>query len=403
MKILFINTGPWGTGSFTVVQDLSKELIKLGHTVKIFFPDSNLESCDKGEYYDNPELYNIWRFPIKTRQFEIPTFPLMIADPHPRNPNAITFKQLTDEQIMFYEDELRNEVSSLIDSFKPDIIECHHIWYPCWVINQMGLDYIVTAHHSDQLGFLFDKRVQQKAIASAKGAKKIIAISDSVKKEVEALYGVDENQIITVENGYNHDVFRKKKVDKEAILRKLDISFGAEDPIISFAGKLSQTKGFDILLQANKLLDPGMSIQIIAMGAGEIDEICQTMDENSYSLKNIHLVGHQDPEMVANIHNISLISIMPSRSEGFGVSCLEAMACGLPMVVSRSGGPEQFAVGEIIEKDSPQQLADAIMTLLRLPSPAYQKLCEQALEAADKFSSVIITQKHLRIYQSIKT
>ena len=38
MRILFVNTGPWGTGSFTVIKDLTKELLKFGHTVKILFP-----------------------------------------------------------------------------------------------------------------------------------------------------------------------------------------------------------------------------------------------------------------------------------------------------------------------------------------------------------------------------
>lgn len=56
MKILFINTGPWGTGSFTLVKCLTKELMKLDHQVKIFFPDANVESIDKEEYYSNPEL-----------------------------------------------------------------------------------------------------------------------------------------------------------------------------------------------------------------------------------------------------------------------------------------------------------------------------------------------------------
>ncbi|MDP1601953.1 MAG: glycosyltransferase family 4 protein [Legionella sp.] len=402
MRILFINTGPWGTGSFTVVRGLSKELLKLGHRVKIFFPDSNLASSDREEYYSNEELYKIWRFPLKTSQSGIHTFPLMISDPHPRNPNAITFKELSDEQISFYENEFREELSSVIDSFKPDIIECHHIWYPSWILHQMGLDYIVTAHHSDQLGFLFDKRVQPKAIAGARGAKKIIAISDSVKKEVETLYGVDESEVVVVENGYDRDVFYEKREDKAAVLRKFNISAGDNDLIISFAGKLSQTKGFDILLQANKLLEPGLSIQIIVMGAGELVDICRDMDKNSFSLKNVHIVGHLAPEMVAELHNISLLSVMPSRSEGFGVSCLEAMACGLPMVVTRCGGPEQFAVGKIIDKGSPQQLADAIMTILKLPSPEYQKLRQEALRVAGNFSSAAITQKHLQIYQSIK-
>lgn len=401
MKILFINTGPWGTGSFTLIKCLAKELIKLGHGVKIFFPDASIESIDKEEYYSNPTLYYIWNFPLKTNLSAIHTFPLMITDPHPRNPDAITFKALSDKQLYTYEHELHRQLLSLIQSFKPDIIECHHIWYPCWLLHQMGLDYIVTAHHSDQMGFRYDPKVQTKAIDAAKGAKKIIAISESVKKEVLELYHVDENRVVVLANGYDETVFKPKEVNREEILHKLGIDIPVNARIISFAGKLSQTKGIDILLQANKLLDSNMNIHIIVMGAGEIKNILEGMNIDSYSLENIHFIGHQPPEGVADIHHISYLSVMPSRSEGFGISCLEAMGCGLPMVVTRSGGPEFFAVGKIIDSESPQQLADGIVELLKIPDVDYQKLRTKALRVAQGYSSPAITQQHLELFHEV--
>jgi len=395
MKVLFINTGPWGTGSFTVVQCLSNELLKLGHQVKIFFPDTNFDSTDKEAYYNNPERYEIWKFPIKSSKVQIATFPLMITDPHPRNKNAITFKQLTDEQLKFYEQELHKQLSLLIDSYKPDVIECHHIWYPCWVVHQMGLDYIVTAHHSDQLGFRYDQRAREKAIACAKGAKKIIAISESVREEVLELYQVDPSKVIVITNGYDKEVFKQQDVNKQELLQELGLHINNNARIISFAGKLSKTKGMDILLQANKLLDPDMNIHTIVLGTGELEELCKTLDSISYTLDRLHFVGHQPPELVAKIHNISLLSVMPSRTEGFGISCLEAMACGLPMVVSRSGGPEQFAVGKVIDAESAQQLADGIMEIIKLPNKDYQKLRKQARDKAEKYSMTTITQDHM--------
>ena len=54
MRILFTNTGPWGTGSATVVDTLSLELMRQGHEVKIFFPDCHFESMDMDKYYGNP-------------------------------------------------------------------------------------------------------------------------------------------------------------------------------------------------------------------------------------------------------------------------------------------------------------------------------------------------------------
>ncbi|MFC7782033.1 glycosyltransferase family 4 protein [Legionella taurinensis] len=401
MKILFINTGPWGTGSFTLSQCLSRELISLGHNVKIFFPDSNIDSSDKEDYYSHPELYSIWNFPIKAGSSTLHTFPLMIGDPHPRNPDAITFKALSSRQLAAYQHELHRQLSSLINSFKPDIIECHHIWYPSWVIHKLGLNYIVTAHHSDQLGFRYDPKVQKKAIEAANGAKKIIAISESVKQEVLELYNVPEDKVVVLANGYDATVFKPKKVNREEVLQKLGIRIPGHAPIVSFAGKLSLTKGVDLLLQANKLLDASLGIHMIVMGAGEIDTILKTLSPASYSLKNVHFVGHQPPERVADIHHIAYLGVMPSRSEGFGISCLEAMGCGLPMIVTRSGGPEYFAVGKIITSESAQQLADGMMELLKIPDREYQNLRTKALKAAQGYSSLSIAQRHLALYDEL--
>jgi len=401
MKILFVNTGPWGTGSFTVIKGLAKEYLKMGHEVKILFPDSNFESVDKDEYYKNPELYDIWEFPIKNQKTSLSTFPLMITDPHPRNPNSLIFKELSNEQIELYENELTKKISHLLESFQPDIIECHHIWCSSWVCCKLGLDYCVVAHHSDQLGFRYDPRMKPKALASAKAAKKIITISESVKREVMRLYHVNESDILVTSNAYDKDVFKMYHANREVILEQLGIKIPPEGSIVSFTGKLSRTKGIDILLQANKLLDPEMNIHFIVMGAGDIETICEKLDPDSYSLNNVHIVGHKIPETLADIQNISKLGIMPSRSEGFGISCLEAMGCGLPMVVSRCGGPEHFAVGRIIDVGSPEELAAGIMDILNLSQNDYKKLSQEALTAAMKFSWKSIADKHLVVYNDI--
>ena len=84
MKILMTVTGPWGTGSFVALETIIKRLHAQGHQVKVFFPDTGHASPDYDYYYGKPELFHIWRFPIERNGVSIPTFPLMITDPHPR-------------------------------------------------------------------------------------------------------------------------------------------------------------------------------------------------------------------------------------------------------------------------------------------------------------------------------
>ena len=92
MRVLLTNTGSWGTGSFTVVNAIVAELLKKGHDVKVFFPDAGFASEDKDYYYQNRDIFEIWQFPIGDNESRLNNFPLMITDPHPRNPKGLTFK-----------------------------------------------------------------------------------------------------------------------------------------------------------------------------------------------------------------------------------------------------------------------------------------------------------------------
>lgn len=401
MKILFINTGPWGTGSFTVVKGLADALLELGQEVKILFPDAGLYSSDKNEYYQNTELYHIWKFPIANEAAMLKTFPLMITDPHPRSPDAMTFKNLTTAELDLYLQDLKHHIQTLIKAFKPDIVECHHIWYASWLCYKLDLDYIVMGHHSDQLGFKYFPAIQAQAIQAAQHAKKIFAISKSVKREIERLYHVDENKIYLTHNGYDKKIFKKYTISRQEVLQKLKLQIPDDVPIISFAGKLSRTKGVDVLFKANKMIQEKVAAHTIVMGAGVLEDICDKLDPESYSLENMHFIGHQPPQMVADIHNIAKVGVMPSRSEGFGVSCLEAMACGLPMVVTKSGGPETFAVGKIIERGHAEALAEGILFILDLSASQHAALSDKAIAKAAHFTWKAVAEKHLAIYQKI--
>lgn len=101
MRILITSTGAWGTGSFTVIDALVKEFLQFGHQVKVFFPDNGLQTEDAAQYYDNPDVYTIWSFPLEQNHVRIETFPLMIPDPNPRSPSH-TFEELSEQQLELY-------------------------------------------------------------------------------------------------------------------------------------------------------------------------------------------------------------------------------------------------------------------------------------------------------------
>ena len=361
MRILITNTGPWGTGSFTVAKGLLDAFLEMGHRAKLFFPDSEEPSPELDYYYSRPEIYEIWKQPIAGNDIRIDSFPLIITDPHPRNPHGNTYKDLSDKELQLYLTAFEERIKPVLTEFQPDIVECQHIWAYDHVINKLGYPYLATTHNSDQMGFRYDPRMRPLAIDSAKHAKFIISISKQNREDVLSLYDLGPEKVIYIQNGYDHNVFKQMNLNRKEVLNEFKLDIPEDAFIVNFAGKLSKTKGIDTVLQAKYLLDNYEKLHLIIMGSGKLEKALEGVSLETISTKNVHFVGHQTLANVARLHNISDISMMPSRTEGFGLSCLEAMGCGLPIIVSRCGGPEDFAVGEVIDRENSQQLAEAIL------------------------------------------
>lgn len=403
MRILLTNTGPWGTGSFTVVEAIAEELMQLGHQVKVFFPDSGVESIDKAKYYDNHELYDIWRFPIKSDGVSIPIYPLMIPDVQPRNPQGLTFKELNSAQFKYYFDELTNQLQRVITNFKPDAIECQHIWAMNYAVWRLGLPHVTSAHMSDQMGFKFDERIQPIAKKGAQQTNYIFAISDYVKQELLKLYEVNESKVVVMPNGFDKKVFYPQKFNREEILKELGIIVPKDAVLVTFSGRVLLRKGIDIILEANRLLDPKLKIHFLIFGEGRIEDELDITHLDRYCFERVHFLGHHSAEMLAKGHNIARLSVAPSRLEGFGLAVLEAMGCGLPVIVTRNSGPESFAIGEIIDQQNPQGLSDAIHKIISMREPDYIALSELSHKTANKFSWRKVAEERLKYYKQLPT
>ncbi len=401
MRVLISNTGPWGTGSGTVADAVLRELEQKGHEVKAIFPDSGLPGEQYDKYYQQPEKYHIVPFPASINGTYLYTFPLIIPDPNPRNfENAWTFKRMSARELQAYFLYMNRHIKQVINHFQPDVIECQHIWAIDHLIGQLGYQYISVAHHSDQLGFIYDPRMAQLAKKSAHEARYIFAISDYVKKEVGELYGVNEDKIITIPNGYNSEIFKPLPVERRGLLKEFNLPAENDMEIITFCGKISRTKGIDILLQANQIIQRQKPVMILVLGGGSLTQFNE-QEKAGFSLKNVYFLGHRSPEDLARLHNIARLSVLPSRTEGFGIAALEAMACGLPVVATRTGGLQQFVVGELVEVERVDLLAQAILKILDLPAEPYSSLVNQARQKASQYSWPDIVEKRLEYYTEL--
>ena len=403
MRVLLTNTGPWGTGSAMVAEGVLEELRQRGHQAILFFPDAQLDSPEKRQYYSQPDRYHIWRFPVEREGRVLRTFPLMIPDPNPRSgPEAWTFRDLSDELLEFYFQEAQRELQQVIAGFCPDVVECQHIWTMPYLISELGLPYVVTAHHSDQMGYEYDRRMQPYANLAAAGARWIFAVSEFSQREVRDLYpDIQPEKVVVLENGYNQRVFRRRRVSRAHTLRALGIEDVPRIPIITFSGKISYTKGVDILLKANRLVQGKQKALLLIAGTGELEREFSAEERGEFHLENVWFLGHQPQSVVAQLHNLATVSVLPSRSEGFGLAALEAMGCGTPVVSTRCGGPETYVVGATVPVGTVEELATALLQLLSLEAGAARELSQAAFERAQRYSWERLIERRLHYYRQI--
>ena len=406
MRILFTMTGSWGTGSGTVVEAVVAELAGLGHEIGILYPQTKGAPVLDGEHAPEATHF-IWHFPLEGDDATLGTFPLMIPDPNPTNfDDAPTFRDIEQPQLDLYIDSFGERLDEVVAAFQPDVIECQHIWAMPYAVAERGLDFIVCAHHSDQMGFAYDERIRPYATRAARDAAFLFAITESNREEIIEYYEVPADKVVTIGNGYDKEVFKPADVDRAALLRRFDLDIPSGAPLVTFAGKLSKTKGVDFLYAANKVIQARYAEtdepapHLILFGTGKLEDVLDG-DPDQYAHENVHLVGHQTYETVRDFHNIARLSVMPSRTEGFGLAALEAMGCGLPLVVTEIGAADTYAVGEIVPSEDAAALADGILKLLRLPQDAYHALRNRAYEKAQTFSWAEIAAQRLDYYERV--
>lgn len=168
---------------------------------------------------------------------------------------------------------------------------------------------------------------------------------------------------------------------------------------IAFAGRLIEEKGVNSLLQAYKIVREKYNVCLIIMGTGPLE---RKITESDYP--DIIFLGQQNSIDVVNVLRISDIFCLPSRSEGFSTSVLEAALAKCCIVTTKNGGSAELIssdeLGLIIDGDSPEYVENALeMTvnnseyIKSTGENVYRRVINQFAwkKCADKLEEVIIS------------
>lgn len=185
--------------------------------------------------------------------------------------------------------------------------------------------------------------------------------------------------IKVVYNGVDTNIF--KPIDNNIL--KIKEHFNSDLPKVGTVGRLSKAKGIDILIRVAKDMD--RIAEFFAVGPYEEDILDETKKLNT---RNFHLLGSLPNNLLPFFYNFIDCYTLPSLFEAFGITVIEAMSCGKPVIASRVGGiPEIIddgVNGILIEPGDYLSLKKALLNILnnrdiqiRLGEKGRQKILEK--------------------------
>lgn len=228
----------------------------------------------------------------------------------------------------------------------------------------------------------------------------IIAISDGVKR-VLVQGGVPPELVRIVPSGIDFSVFKQKQ--PRDFLHK-EYGFDRGDYLVGIVAQLEDHKGHrDLIEAANILKAETRKVKVIIVGEGSL-KLELTKQAQSLHVKDlVYFMGFRSdvPRILASLD----LFVLSSRLEGLGSSIMDAMACRLPVVATRTGGIPELVrdreTGLLVPPRDPKALAAAIETLYRDKRLA-ARLAQAGYEFVHQnFSAEATAEKTLAVYRSI--
>ena len=239
---------------------------------------------------------------------------------------------------------------------------------------------------------------------SAQKADHVIVPSQSTKSDIEKHYGIPSHKIDVVPEGVD-DYFRP--IEDEDILRRTrQHYFGSDRPYILFVGKLSQRRNIPILMSAFSLVKKRFRIPhgLLLVGPNHLGlplaKLASDLEiGDSFVQTDGKFAVHQE---IIPIYSAADLYVYPSSYDGFSLTLVEAMACGLPVITTNRAAIAEIAAGYAFLVDDPtvEALSHAIAQVLA-DRELRENLHRRSLERARSFRWVDTARRTFEILRHI--
>jgi glycosyltransferase involved in cell wall biosynthesis len=219
-----------------------------------------------------------------------------------------------------------------------------------------------------------------------------VCVSNAVRDALVKTYNFRPRKTLVIHNGVSSSTFSPSEANGAKVRALFNIE--PEEFLLVCAARLVPEKGLDVLIRAvSRVLRQGVPCKCIILGDGPLREKLQHKVNSEGVWDSVFLEGFQ-PDVRPYLQAASAF-ILTSHLEGLPISVLEAMACGLPCIVTNVGGNAEAvqnqATGLVIGDESWEAAADAILYLATNP----QKRDEMAVKARQVVSQSFAIDKRM--------
>ncbi len=223
-------------------------------------------------------------------------------------------------------------------------------------------------------------------------ADHIITVSDLTRRTVIEKYGIDPAKVTTVHNAVTplSEEYLNVQVQKP------------KEKIVTFLGRITMQKGPEYFVEtAAKVLKNNHNVRFVMAGSGDMmDKMINLAAERGIA-DRFHFPGFQKGKQVYEMLKASDVYVMPSVSEPFGISPLEAMQMGVPSIISKQSGCAEI-LNNVIKTDywDVDAMADAIYSLVTYPA-MHAQLSEDGLNEVNQITWDKAGRKVIDIYNKV--
>ena len=256
---------------------------------------------------------------------------------------------------------VKDEHIQLIHSHLPDA-NAHSSLVGFWV----GVPVIVTYHGKIILSPNIFNPARIKLSIVRKFSSKVVAVSNYLKNALSQVAGFSSSRIATIYNGIEMSQY-ETPIDK--IAKKKQLGLDPDDKIVGITANQRPDKGYEYFVRAAALINAEMpDVKFLLIGEERSDIKAKLVEElkNPNFSNNVFFLGFRSD--VRELLQIMDVFVLSSISEGLSIATIEAMASSIPVIVTRSGGPEEIVIdgetGYLVPIRNEREIADKAIELL---------------------------------------